>query len=90
MITFNNPEDSKRRQNVEPLSVDDIKRLIYWLTHITQVTYYTKNNNEIAEIDEVKDLQRLFDHYSNLLHLSSNVGGWEGLAKHQEIADKQK
>lgn len=80
MITYNNPEDSKRRQNAQTPAIGNIELAVEYLNKIDKDLFP----------QPIQDLwQRILDDYQNKLHFFSAAGGWEGLAKLQEVADKK-
>lgn len=84
MIYFNTFPNSLDRHDAEPLSVKDIQKAVDIIDGAMKDAGYTKDSSE------TKLVQHLIFNHENLMHFSSNAGGWEGLAKLQEIADKTK
>ena len=92
MITYNNPKDTERRSNVNPLTDKDMKDIAYFLNMIIEDFEKQLSRNTLVNPNysyDYKLLQRLLDHHANLQHFYDNAGGWEGLAKLQETADSK-
>lgn len=93
MITYNNPKDTERRSNVDPLSLEEMEYSAYFLNKLFAIfeLHLQKNPTGVKEnYDKEYDLiQRIFDYHANLQHFYDNAGGWEGLAKLQETADSK-
>lgn len=82
MIYFNTFPNSLDRHQAKELSIEEIQEAV--ISGAMEDSGYTKDSRE------VKLVQNLIYNLENLMHFKSNVGGWEGLAKLQEIADKVK
>lgn len=83
MIYFNTFPNSLDRHETKDLSVEEIHKAVDIISGAMEDSGYSKDH-----ID-VKLVQNLIFNLENLMHFKSNAGGWEGLAKLQEIADKK-
>lgn len=80
MLTINNPDDAQKRQNVKPLTVEEEKDVIAYLSFFLE-----ESNTPLSYYDKI---QRLIHNYENYRHFFEVVGGWDGLSKLQEDNDK--
>lgn len=76
MITYNSPEHAKERQNVVPLTNDEMQQMIALLNRFENYATFPKG-----------ELQDLLHHHANLQHFYDVVGGWDGLRNLQFTAD---
>jgi hypothetical protein len=60
MITYNLEENSKRRQSVKDMSVDEVNRAVKFINMLLEISPY-------VEGEEVF-IQKLIDHFENLDH----------------------
>lgn len=75
MIKLNNPD----HQEAKTFSKEELGNIV------NALNIQFKDNPEALPM-----LQRLIDDYNHKVYFYGVVGGWEGLAKLQEIADRAK
>lgn len=81
MIYFNTFPNSLDRHEAKELSVEEIQEAVNIIVSAMKDAGCTPNSKETELV------QNLIFNLENLMHFKSNAGGWEGLAKLQEIAD---
>lgn len=80
-LSINNPEHSKQRAEVKPLTMEQERQLISLLNEMLKPVDGMKGEDKKFGEEFKSRLQRFIHNYENLRHFYHVVGGWDGLEK---------